>query len=258
MNRHSFRSLWAVFTVCLVGLAATPGLRAGMIILSGDINIFDGLPGGQNPTAGNSTFFSNVLGGGTSVLIENGYSSNQHTLLNNFYNSLGGVNSAILGAPISGAALSGVNLFVTMLPSASYDAGEIAALSTFLSGGGTVMFVGENSNFPNENARINAALGSLGSGMSLNNTLFEPGFQIATGAQIAAHALTAGINSFTYAAPSEVTVNGGTALFFGQGGQPFVAVDGQNRVPDTGATIPLFGLIMGLLAWCARRMNVAA
>lgn len=257
MIRSRLSSLVAV-ALGLLAMAASPSVQAGTIILSGDVNIVDALPGGAAAAnAGNSTFFSNVLGGGNSVLIH-GTGAGRNTTLNAYYNSVAGVTSSLLGGAITGAGLAGVDLFVSMLPSAAYAASEITALSGYLSGGGTVLFIGDNNFFPSENGLINGALSALGSGMSLQDTYFDAGYQIATGAQIAANALTAGIASFTYAAPSQVTVAGGNALFFGTGGQPFVAVEGQNQVPDSGSSLLLLGLGVGFLGWFSRRMKLTA
>jgi hypothetical protein len=73
------------------------------------------------------------------------------------------------------------------------------------------------------------------------NTAFDPGsFTTATGSQIATDTLTTGVSTFSYTAPSEVsTISGGTTLFFGTGGQPFVAYE-ATAVPEP-STLLLFG-----------------
>ncbi len=218
---------------------------AGQILLSGDLNIAD-IPGLAN--VGNQTFFQNVLGSGSTVLLKSGLSGFE-SILSDFYNGLGGVSSSVLGVPIpiTDAALSGVDLFVVMSPLTPFAASEIAAFSSFLSSGGTIFFIGDNAASPFQNSLINGALLALGSSMSiLPNTTFDPGFWTTT--NIAVHPLTAGVGSLAYAAPS--ALSGGTPLFFGTNqGQPFVAVE-DTVIPEP-ATLLL--LATGLGAVAARR-----
>lgn len=254
MTRFFSRALFGCFALVLLGGT----VFAGPIVVSGDGNITDALFGTTNGVpgvdAGNQTFFQNVLGGGTTVAVQGPGAAVPFigvftTNTNNYYNGLGGVSSSIVAGPITAATLSGVDLFVSILPSSAYAASEIAAMSGFLGGGGTIFFLGENSNFSGQNANINAALAALGSGISLNNTVFDGGFHVAAGAQIAADPLTAGVTTFTYAAPTQLT--GGTTLFFGTGGQPFVAVDALSA-PEPGALV-LFGFALWAVAGRKRR-----
>jgi len=247
-----FMRIASLIFALLVAAAVNPA--HAILVLSADVNIVDGLPGGAGTTtAGNATFFQNILGGNNSVLLH-GPGFGRTTVLNSYFNSLSGVSSSI-GA-ISAANLSGADLLVSLLPSSAYSASELADMNAFLSGGGDIMFVGENSNFASENTRINTALAALGSTMSIiPGTLFDAGYQTAVGSQIGSHPLTAGVASLLYAAPSEIIVAGGTTLFSGTGRQPFVAVEGVfASVPDTGSTLTLLSLCLGFLAF-ARRLR---
>lgn len=210
-------------------------VEAGPIVVSGDTNIVNPLVGsfGQPVNPGNEQFFQNVLGGGSTVVVQGptgGGSSTANAAgdVNSFYSGLGGVTSSIDGGAITAAELAGADLFVGILPDA-YSGAEITALSNFEAGGGTILLLGENNNFSAVNANINALLAGLGSGLLVVDDIFDGGFNTATGGQIAAHPLTAGVASFVYAAPSRVT--GGTTLFFGSGNQPFVAVEGSVNQP---------------------------
>lgn len=102
-------------------------------------------------------------------------------VINDFYNSLPGTTSSILSGPLDGNNLSGVNLLWAVQPAASYTAAEITTMSSFLSGGGRIAFMGEHGTFaPDENNRITAAIGLLGGNISIVNTLIDPGFHDAT------------------------------------------------------------------------------
>jgi len=233
--------------VALVVLIAFASSANALLLLSGDGNITTSI-GGSND---NDVFFSNVLQGGSSVTIHEGFQGGGTSLfaenIDNFYNSLVGVSSSIVtsGTTITDASLAGSDLFISILPEDNYTAGEISAMSSFLGGGGSIFFMGENGGFDTYNSSINDALLGLGSSMSiLLNSTFDGGFQLATGSQIAVDALTAGVNSFSYAAPNEVMVNGGTALIFGTQSQPFISYE-STTVPEPSIlallSIGLFG-----------------
>ena len=205
-----------------------------LLILSGDGNITRDL----GVVAGNDTFFTNVLQGGSSVTIHEGHQGDGTSLfaenIDNFYNGAGGVSSSILSSAttITDASLAGSDLFISILPENNYMASEISAMSSFLTGGGSIFFIGENGFFDTNNLIINNALLDLGSSMSiLLGTTFDNGFHLATGSQIATDSLTAGVTEFSYAAPNEVSVNGGTSLFYGTQGQAFVSYESAS-VPE--------------------------
>jgi hypothetical protein len=229
-------------------------------MLSGDTNILNAVNGsaGEAVNAGNQQFLLNVLNGGTNVLVHNNCSGCSGSLtgapdiVNDYYNSVGGVTSSLHAGAVTAGSLSGINLFVSILPASAFSAAEIAALAGF---GGDIFFIGENAAFPTQNGNINAALSGLGSSMTVLNATFDAGFNSATGSQIAADPYTAGITLFRYAAPSEISVTGGTALFFGKGAQPFVAYDkGSQTVPET-ASVLLVGLGIAGLSLIRRKVK---
>ncbi len=141
------------------------------------------------------------------------------TTVNNFYNGLAGHSSSLISS-ITGGELAGVDLLWATQPSDSYSAAEVAAMSSFLSGGGRIAFMGEHGTFgASQNTRINAALSSLGSTMSINNLLVDRNRREATVAdgQILSHPLLNGVNTYDYAAFAPLTMGAnGIALMVGE------------------------------------------
>ncbi len=224
-----------VTRLLIAGLMGSTLAYPGTIIVSGDVNIGNPLAGdsGAAVTPGNKTFFSNILGSGTNIFIDavavgaiGGSAVASVADIQSYYTGLGDtVNSGSL------SSLSGVNLFISVLPAAAYNGTQLAAISSFLAGGGTVLFLGDNSNLTANDAAINSDLTALGSSMQIVPNLLDVGsFFTATGSQIASNALTAGITSFEYAAVSGVT--GGTALFSTTGATPFI------EATTTSAAVP--------------------
>ena len=237
MITKKFIRLLSVCALIVYGSSAN-----AILILSGDGNITTDL----GVVAGNDTFFTNVLQGGSTVTIHDGFHEPFATSINTFYNGVGGVSSSILssGTTITDASLAGSDLFISILPENNYMVSEISAMSSFLTGGGSIFFIGDNGSVDVNNSIINDALLDLGSSMSiLLGTTFDGGFHLATGSQIATDPLTAGVTEFSYAAPNEVSINGGTSLFFGTQGEAFVSYESAS-VPEPSIMVLLsLGLV---------------
>jgi hypothetical protein len=233
-------------TICLIAiisLLTTAATKADMTVLvSGDASIAYALTDRFGPEdGGNKTFFSNVLQGGSKVVLLDDY-VNAYTVsdIKTYYNTLSGVSASTFTGEVTSAKLGGADLFVASLPYGDFTSSEITVMADFLAGGGDIFFLGDNYAFPTHNATINNALAALGSSLSIDDTrAYDNDFHTATGAQIASDTYTTGVSTFTYASVS--LVNGGTTLFYTTRGKPFMAYEMCGVVPVPGAV--LLGMI---------------
>lgn len=151
--------------------------------------------------------------------------------INSFYNTLSGTTSTLATGTLDTVDLTGVNLLWAIQPTATYTNAEVNAMAAYLATGGRLAFMGEHGTFmPSENNRINAALAALGSSLSIVNQIHDPSFRTASvgDGQILAHPLTAGVNSYRYAAYAPLTLgSGGVALMIGED-QPSIMMAYQN------------------------------
>ncbi|HWR14589.1 MAG TPA: hypothetical protein VN577_07155 [Terriglobales bacterium] len=242
--------------IILATLLVSTAMFAGTLIVSGDSNIGNGIDGsfGAPMPADNGLFFTNILGTGTKVVQQNGYSSGSTGLAENaifnLYNSLAGVSITAVSSSFTATDLAGANLFISILPETGYTTSQLAAMGSFLGGGGTLFLIGENADteFTAINGYLNTALTTLGSGMAINPAMLDCGsLRAATGGQIANQPLNAGVSSFDYSCASGVT--GGTALYYASDGTSFVAFQ---SIPEP-ASLFLYGSGLLILASAIRR-----
>jgi hypothetical protein len=207
--------LFGVISICIFiqCFSISGAFASGLLIVSGDSSIGTPVDGSHpffNPN--NGIWFTNILGAGTTVKIQNGNVGLNGSMdaINDHYNSLGGVTSSLVAANalIDNNLLAGVDLYLNSMPDHDFVVSEYSSIASFLAGGGTLMLTGEHVVFPDENARLNALLAALGSGMSINSDSLGAGFQTTT--NILADPLNTGISNFTYAATN--SVSGGVAL----------------------------------------------
>lgn len=252
------------FTALAV-LMTTSLATAGTIVVSGDANIGNAINGsdGAPVVAGNSTFFSNLLGAGTNVVIEGptaaAYTSDEYdaeAAIAGYYTGLGDTVVQVAAGSVTAATLDGVNLFISDLNDTGFSAAETSAIGTLVSGGGTAFFEGEFTPYDaGADLLINGALTSLGSSMSLDGTQTDCGFQTASGSQIGSTPLDAGISSFEYGCVS--TVTGGTAVFNTFAGSPFIAEETTASATPEPSTV-LLTLAGGFMLVIGRRRGLLA
>jgi len=203
--------------------------NAGLIAVVADVNAV-----GADEIA--SGFYDAVLGGGTSVAFSR--SDEQQGNLLNHYNGLAGVTAVEDNSVLTAASLSGYDtLVITRFFNSAidYTAAEIAAIATWVAGGGTVLAILEAAANSAPLTGYNALLAGIGSTISYTGerTTFFDG-------DIAAESTSLGaLGVFDCDACAHLT--GGTSVYIGDGG-PFVAFDGdQVEVPEPG-TLALLGI----------------
>ncbi len=214
-----------------VGDANQSAEERGAIVLSGDANIGSALIAGGEPIPfdpGNVTFFQNVLemnaGSNVALSLNRAPASVINEVLSDIYQTYqdgGAAVSFIETGRISAATLGAVDLLVILLPNFDFTHAELTAMSDFLGGGGTVFFLGENTNFRPWNDRINATLEFLGSSMRIDNTVV--GRAADRTANLAAHPVLFGVTDISFAVIS--TISGGMTLVSSELDEPFIAVD---------------------------------
>jgi len=156
-----------LLTIAALGtLLAYSDASAALIVVSADTTI----GGASSLPAGNGQFFQDLLGTGTSVLIQElaGGAVAPGSNIANFYNLRPGVTATQTTAPES--SLSGADLFISILPQTAYTLAELANIDSFLGRGGTLFLIGDSSRTPGGVAAdpaINGVLASLGSAVSV-------------------------------------------------------------------------------------------
>jgi hypothetical protein len=229
----------AAAAVVLVGSAAPSA--AGTLVVSGDTTIVSrlvtGVATGNPALAGNAAFFQNILGGGdrasiyTFSVVTSFPNPPLGTQLAGFYNGLPGIGASTFDGGITSGVLTGADLLVVLGRSNPFTSTETSLVRGFLFGGGNVLLTGDSDNIAfGSNALTNDLLAGIGSSIRLNQVTQGIGDQFATGSEILADPLTAGVSSFGYGRTT--TVSGGTTLFLNDDGNAFIAAETFGAVPE--------------------------
>jgi hypothetical protein len=176
-----------------------------------------------------------------------------------FYSTIAGVTSSIV-SDVTAPALNDVGLLVVPLPGNAFSAEELAVLNSYITGGGSIFFLGDGYNHPEQNANINQALLGIGSTLYISEDFI---FDIcidapiyATGTQILPNNFTQGVQSLYYGVVSEVKGGDGRVapLFLTQegGGVPFIAYEKSLSVPEP-FMMALFFISLPALAFSIRK-----
>jgi hypothetical protein len=129
-----------------------------------------------------------------------------------------GQTTGTLSHGFSAASLAGTSLVIANM-SNGYSSGELAALNSYVVGGGRLVISSEGGGFPFAINSANAVYGALGSSVVNDFGGFDGNFHNTT--NIAASPFTNGVASINYAYSSGLS--GGTPLVFGVSNQTLVA-----------------------------------
>lgn len=263
------RTMFAALAFAATMLAGAAD--AGTLVVGGDITPTFSLNAFNDTVQGNRLFYDNIRAGANRVLIsQRTFNPLPNDNLASFYRQIAGVDVVQTSGDITTSILAGTGLLVLQFRDDAFAGTEMKTIERYVRGGGNVLLVGEasiiNTVFPGpvftqgsqSNAIANGLLAGIGSSIRLvDDTIGCCGTFDATGVQIAAGPLTAGITSFRYGAAT--SVSGGTALFFAPGTdgveKPFFAtemLDAIAVVPEP-TTWAMMIVGVGLVGGAARR-----
>jgi hypothetical protein len=214
----------AIVALSLFSLATLRPALGGYVVVMGDAtptfalqyDIYEGFEG-------NRAFFRNLRAGGDSVPLL-GPSSGNTDLVRDFYNRLLPGSADESSALVTNNLLQGVDLLVASRVIREFSASETEAIGGLLGRGGNLLLIVEPPpvrDAESVRSSVHALLDKLHVNIRLLNPLFDGGTRPVTGDRIATHPLTYGVTAFNYGKASNV--QGGTPLFFGSTGYPFVA-----------------------------------
>lgn len=247
------RLIKSVAFACGLFAAATTGSNAG-VYLVGDSNVIDTR---ANNAADNEIFFQNLFNG-TSILnnssVNLGITGTTATVTTNI-------------GTVTAGGLAGKDFLVTGFRQTSYSGSELADITNFVNGGGSLFLIGEgNTAFDDTNIAVNSILAAIGSTMRLSTTEnFDRANFTNISSLTTSGPLTAGVNSWSTAFASEISLgaNGESIIAgiadlnkFGTA----VGFDnlGNSAVVPLPAALPLLAGGLGFLAMVrVRRRNHA-
>lgn len=252
-----------VLTLSLaLGVAPAAHAEGGIVLIGDSTSVFSLVASepqvhpDMSMADGNATFYERLVSAGDEIgffaWVTNGA---VHTEMRQFYGDLlGHATRDVMTADADG--LSGLDVFVSAVPSRDFSLAEKQALHGFLDGGGTLMLLGDfedgiNYTHAAGNRRINELLNFMGSPLELARDLHDAGPQRGTGAQIGSTGFTSGISAFDYGAAGGVI--GGTPQFFTADNTPFVTLTLAAPVPEPATWALWMAGVAGVGAVARRR-----
>jgi hypothetical protein len=259
--------------ICLFGMCAHNSFAT--IIVSGDVTIIDPIDPNypEYQFEGNKQFFLNVLQGSHKVAVvkketDRGSWNQDHLYclddeeyavkaIDSFYNASYGITSSVIDT-ITAPELQNLGLLIVPLPASVFSEEELSILNGYINNGGSIFFLGEAFDHPEQNTNINQALLGIGSTLSITDSdldIWMDADIYATDGQIINSSFTTGIDSLSYAYASEVKGGDGrlAPIFLTKGGIPFIAYEQPLSVPEPSTIALLFISLPALLSFVRKR-----
>jgi hypothetical protein len=129
-------------------------------------------------------------------------------------------------------SLTNVKLLLLGVNQSAFSSSQISDMRTMLSGGGTIVVVGEHATYNSgHHANLNSVLASLGANSRLNNATSYDAGCTQTATTVTSNTWTTGTSSMNYAYSSNISVgSGASVLYRGRSGQALAVSEGSVNV----------------------------
>ena len=223
----------------LILLFTSSIIFAGSITVIGDVNA-DANEGGDN-----SQFYTNILGDSSSVLFSRGNTAPAINGAYSLYNGKSGVSVTSSNTTITNSILNKNDMLImnqsTFNENLVYTQAELTAISSFISGGGDLLFVAESNSTTVYN-NLNAFLTGIGSTIQYTGQRIV---QSINTTNISSHLLTTNVT--TYKTNCYNILSGGTTIIQDSSNRNIVmteVIGNNSNVPEPASIVML---VLGLL-----------